>query len=123
MKSIFVSLLLAKTTFLLLGTATAFSPDNHHLTTNSRPRLLTNQRPTGAPLPRRSLRSTTTSRYLGEESEWYSPPPEPKQTEEEGPKLPRGVTPKVTTIRSKIELEEFLAEDDRLCVVKFHAAW
>lgn len=71
-------------------------------------------------------RSTDLKYSIEEESEWYTPPPAPKQDLEEelGLKLPRGVTPKVTVIRSKIDFDEFLAaEDDRLCVVKFHAAW
>lgn len=60
-----------------------------------------------------------------EDSEWYSPPPEPAQAvkDEDRAKLPRRVTAKVSVIRSRSDLEHFLAEDDRLCVVKFHADW
>ena len=78
---------------------------------------------------RSPVRVPTTRLYYEEESEWYSPPPAPVTTtppEEQviaAPKLPRGVTPKTTVVQAKIDLEEFLAEDDRLCVVKFHASW
>eukprot|EP00527_Entomoneis_sp_CCMP2396_P004728 CAMPEP_0198153612 /NCGR_PEP_ID=MMETSP1443-20131203/64972_1 /TAXON_ID=186043 /ORGANISM="Entomoneis sp., Strain CCMP2396" /LENGTH=228 /DNA_ID=CAMNT_0043820011 /DNA_START=295 /DNA_END=981 /DNA_ORIENTATION=- len=55
-----------------------------------------------------------------ENSEWYSPPP-PKT--KSGVKLPKGVVPNVRNIKSNVEFLEFLNEDDRLCIVKFHASW
>jgi hypothetical protein len=38
--------------------------------------------------------------------------------------MPAGVEPHIQVIESHVDLQEFLdAEDDRLCMIKFHAAW
>eukprot|EP00977_Amphora_coffeiformis_P018421 scaffold6474_cov189-Amphora_coffeaeformis.AAC.7 len=114
--------------FFFLGTATAFVPQNSFagITTVAAKLRITNVEPG---------RNPTFLKYGDGESEWYSPPPQesewysPPPTTKEEPdeeqtaKLPRGVKPKVTVIRSKDDLDKFLAEDDRLCLVKFHAAW
>mmetsp|Transcript_13993 Transcript_13993/g.18374 ORF Transcript_13993/g.18374 Transcript_13993/m.18374 type:complete len:278 (-) Transcript_13993:286-1119(-) len=34
-----------------------------------------------------------------------------------------GLIPKITTVNSLDEFLEFIQEDDRLCVIKFHASW
>eukprot|EP00522_Entomoneis_paludosa_P018029 CAMPEP_0172442064 /NCGR_PEP_ID=MMETSP1065-20121228/2543_1 /TAXON_ID=265537 /ORGANISM="Amphiprora paludosa, Strain CCMP125" /LENGTH=280 /DNA_ID=CAMNT_0013191751 /DNA_START=76 /DNA_END=918 /DNA_ORIENTATION=+ len=57
-----------------------------------------------------------------DESEWYVAPPE-SQNSPPTPKLPIGTKPKISEIRSDVDLQEFLAEDDRLCLVKFYASW
>ena len=104
--------------FFAFGTAAAFTTTHKHSVAT----IITT-----APV---SSRVGTTRLYFEqEESEWYSPPPAPVRPaatsieQEAAIKLPRGVTPKTRTIEAHIDLDEFLAEDDRLCVVKFHAAW
>ena len=110
--SLFASALVAA--YFIFETASAFVPQNSVLA------------------PTRVV-AVTRIYYENEESEWYSPPPPPapvKQQEEEeeaaakpAVKLPRGVTAKTTVVQARADLEEFLAQDDRLCVIKFHAAW
>ena len=119
--------------FMFLGAATAFTPRNSFTAVTTTAVTTTAAKYSIADAQRLTIvetfvtRSPTFLKFGDEESEWYSPPPSPpitkKVPEVEGVKLPRGVKPKVTVIRSKIELDEFLAEDDRLCLVKFHAAW
>ena len=70
------------------------------------------------PLSASQHRHSTARRY--EDSEWYTPPP---PAAEPAIRLPAGVTPHTTVVTSRAQLEEFLKVDDRLCVVKFHAAW
>ena len=114
---------------MFLGAATAFSPRNSFTavtTTAAKYSIADASRVTI--FEAFVTRSPTLLKLGDEESEWYSPPPSPPITEEvpeveESVKLPRGVKPKVTAIRSKIELDEFLAKDNRLCLVKFHATW
>lgn len=55
------------------------------------------------------------------DSEWYAPPP-PKKIQP-APKLPWGVVPDVREIRTNDDFLEFLEQDERLCLVKFHALW
>ena len=49
-----------------------------------------------------------TTRLYYEDSEWYTPPPEPKKTieQEQSPKLPRGVTPKTTVVQAHVDLDD-----------------
>lgn len=59
-----------------------------------------------------------------EESEWYVPPADEKEKKVNAvPKLPPNAVPEIRVIESKDQLQEFLNQDDRLCLVKFHATW
>ena len=67
--------------------------------------------------------SSSLSMYLDESSEWYVEPAPRPRTTDVATKLPDGAVARTRTIESKAELLEFLNEDDRLCVIKFHASW
>ncbi|KAL7565079.1 hypothetical protein ACA910_005088 [Epithemia clementina (nom. ined.)] len=70
------------------------------------------------------LSSSLDAVHFGDESEWYvEPSPTPKVQPPPPVKLPKGAVPSVREIESKAELLEFLFQDDRLCVVRFHATW
>lgn len=125
---------LAWAVFFSLHTATlAFVPRGDSscgTCTTEKPSILCQFSSLFKPSCKPSLLKYTNQESEWEESEWYSPPPpaaatgtEQSVSEEQPTRLPRGVTTKVTVIRSKVDLEKFLEEDDRLCVVRFHAAW
>lgn len=63
--------------------------------------------------------SASSLRAVEEEaSEWYSPPP---STTTQKQSLP--YKPQITEIRGHVDLQEFVEQDDRLCLVLFHAKW
>ena len=74
-------------------------------------------------IDRERLRSISSTAAGAVAADWDADLSSSAAVAEQAPKLPRGVTPKTTTIEARIDLDEFLAVDDRRCVVKFDAAW
>lgn len=70
-------------------------------------------------LPQHHWQKASVSLRDTEESEWYSPPPKLQPL----PPAPPSSRVKISQLGGEIDLQEFFSEDERLCLVLFHASW